>query len=157
MSRRSASLLHLGHQGYVNIADYVIIIIATKSDTPFQDQFELLLESLSQIKNYYLIGDINIDLLECNPVADRYLKLLENHGCAQGIEEPTRVTLDSESLIDHIIHNDYRRPLEFGVIKTYITDHFAIYVESNISKSKWRWAFGSNEFARICNLSLRSK
>ena len=50
----------------------------------FLDQFELLLESLSQIKNYYLIGDINIDLLECNPVADRYLKLLENHGCAQG-------------------------------------------------------------------------
>ena len=102
----------------------------------FLDQFELLLESLSQIKNYYLIGDINIDLLECNPVADRYLKLLEIHGCAQGIEEPTRVTLDSESLIDHIIHNDYQRPLEFGVIKTYITDHFAIYVDLNISKSK---------------------
>ena len=67
-------------------------------------------------------GDINIDLLECNPVADRYQKLLEIHGCAQGIEEPTRVTLDSESLIDHIIHNDYQRPLEFGVIKTYITE-----------------------------------
>ena len=102
----------------------------------FLDQFELLLESLSQIKNYYLIGDINIDLLECNPVADRYLKLLEIHGCAQGIEEPTRVTLDSESLTDHIIHNDYQRPLEFGVIKTYITDHFATYVDLNISKSK---------------------
>ena len=102
----------------------------------FLDQFELLLESLSQIKNYYLIGDINIDLLECNPVADRYLKLLEIHGCAQGIEEPTCVTLDSESLIDHIIHNDYQRPLEFAVIKTYITDHFATYVDLNISKSK---------------------
>ena len=100
------------------------------------DQFELLLESLSQIKNYYLIGDINIDLLECNPVADRYLKLLEIHGCAQGIEEPTRVTLDSESLIDHIIHNDYQRPLEFGFIKTYTTDHFATYVDLNISKYK---------------------
>ena len=102
----------------------------------FLDHFELLLESLSQIKNYYLIGDINIDLLECNPVADRYLKLLEIHGCAQGIEEPTRVTLDSDPLIDHIIHNDYQRPLEFGVIKTYITDHFATYVDLNISKSK---------------------
>ena len=74
--------------------------------------------------------------MECNPVADRYLKLLEIHGCAQGIEEPTRVTLDSESLIDHIVHNDYQRPLEFGVIKTYITDHFATYVDLNISKSK---------------------
>ena len=68
-------------------------------------------------------------MLRTNPVADRYLKLLEIHGYAQGIEEPTRVTLDSESLIDHIIHNDYQRPLEFGVIKTYITDHLRIKLE----------------------------
>ena len=50
---------------------------------------------------------------------------VESHGCSQEIEEQTHVSHDSESLIDHIIHIDYQRPLEFGVIKTYITDHFA--------------------------------
>ena len=35
-SLRFASLLHLGHYGYESIADYVTIIISTKSDTRFQ-------------------------------------------------------------------------------------------------------------------------
>ena len=79
---------------------------------------ELLLEYLVKIKNCYLLRDINLDLLECSPVANRYLSLLEIHDCSQGIEEPTRVTHDSKSLIDHKIHNDYQLPLEIGVTKT---------------------------------------
>ena len=49
------------------------------------------------------------------------------------IEGPTRVTYDSESVIDQIFHNGYQRPLESGFIKTYITDHFATYVEMKIN------------------------
>ena len=35
-SLRFASLLHLGHKEYLNIADYVILIIPTKFDARFQ-------------------------------------------------------------------------------------------------------------------------
>ena len=34
------------------------------------------------------------------------------------------------------LDNDYQRPLEIGVIKTYITDHFATYNDLIISQSK---------------------
>ena len=37
------SLLHLGHSGYVNITDYVIIMILTKADTRFHfSEFNLI-------------------------------------------------------------------------------------------------------------------
>ena len=68
----------------------------------FFDQFELLLESHGNIQNYHLIGDFNIELLDCSPVANRYFSLFGTHACGQAIEKSTRV------------------------IKTDITDLFAI-------------------------------
>ena len=43
------------------------------------------------------------------------------------IEEPTRITLHSSSLIDHISTSEYANILESGVIKTSLSDHFLIY------------------------------
>ena len=63
------------------------------------------------------MGDTNINLLECILVADRYINLLKIHGCSHGTREPTLVTHDSESLIGHINHNDYQRPLKNGFLK----------------------------------------
>ena len=99
-----------------------------------------------------MLGVIIFKILEVSPVANRYLILLEIHGCSQGIEEPAHVTHDSESLIDHLIQNDFQRPLEFGVIKTYITHQFAIYVELDIYQSQ---SFRSEHFIR--DRSFRQK
>ena len=102
----------------------------------FLDQIELLLTSLSKNKKNHLLGDIDIDLLENSPVANWCLNLLEIHGCSQGMRELTRATQELESSINHIIHNNYQRPLEIGDIKTLITDNFATYVGMNVYGSQ---------------------
>ena len=90
----------------------------------FLEQFEVLLESCCQMSNCFLVGDMNIDLLETSAIGSKYLNSLKLNGCYQGIKEPTRVT--PTSLPDHIVHNDCPNNLEFAVIKTNITDHYAI-------------------------------
>ena len=74
-----------------------------RKETLIPKQFELLLESLNKNKNYYFLRNKNINFLESSHVEKRYLNLLEIHGCSQEIVEPTRVTHDSESLIDRKI------------------------------------------------------
>ena len=64
------------------------------------------------------------------------MKSLELNGCYQGIQEPKRVTTTSDSFLDHRVHNDCLNNLEFGVIKTNITDHYATYVQLDLSKSQ---------------------
>ena len=51
------------------------------------------------------------------------------------MKEATRVTPTSKSLLGLIVHTDCLNNLEFGVIKTNITDHYAAYVHLDITKS----------------------
>ena len=88
------------------------------------------------MSNCFLVGDLNIDLLETSAIGNKYLNSLKLNGCYRGIKEPTRVTPTSVSLLDHIVHNDCLNNLEFGVIKTNITDHYALYVQVDITKSQ---------------------
>ena len=68
--------------------------------------------------------------------------MLETHACLQSRNRRAN-PCDSEFLIDHVIHNKYQRPLDFGVIKTYITDRFATYFEMSIDSlvrsQHFRW------------------
>ena len=54
----------------------------------------------------FLVGDINIDLLQTSAIGNKYLNSFKVNGCYQGIKEPTRVTSTSGSLYDHIALND---------------------------------------------------
>ena len=89
----------------------------------FLEQFEVLLENWCQMSNCFLVGDMTIGLRETSAIGTKYLNSLKLNGCYQGIKEPTRVTLTSVSLLDQIVQNDCLNNLEFGVIKTNITDH----------------------------------
>ena len=102
----------------------------------FLEQFEVLLESCCQMSNWFFVDDMNIDLLQTSAIGNKYSNSLKFNGCYQGKKEPTRVTLTSVSLLDHIVHNDCLNKLEFGVIKTNITDHYATYVQLDITKSQ---------------------
>ena len=68
----------------------------------FLEHFEVLLETCCHMSNCFLVGDINIDLLELSAIVKKYLNSLKLNGCYHGIEEPTRVTPTSKSLLDHI-------------------------------------------------------
>ena len=46
---------------------------------------------------------------------------------AQLIQEPTRVTLDTATLIDHIAYSHPENIPESGVLKIALSDHYAVY------------------------------
>ena len=52
------------------------------------------------------------------------------------MEEPTRVTPTSKSLLDHIVREDCLSNLELGVINSNITDLYVTYVQSDITRSQ---------------------
>ena len=82
-------------------------------------------------KEIIILGDTNCDFSLPRPsVANHSSHLHEIYdlfGLKQLIKEPTRITLHSSSLIDHIATSEYRNIVESGVIKTSLSDHFLIY------------------------------
>ena len=79
------------------------------------DQFSQFCDLFSSISDYinrkklaaYIFGDINLDCLKygANSVVSEYIDLLFSHGLLQVVTKPTRCTLASATLIDHIISN----------------------------------------------------
>jgi hypothetical protein len=57
-----------------------------------------------------------------------FLVLLDFYQLEQIITEPTRVTIDTTSLIDVFITNIFQKVKSSGVIRLGISDHYMIYV-----------------------------
>lgn len=76
-----------------------------------------------------ILGDFNCNLLEAkaNLHKTKLLSLFEEYQYKQLIEQPTRITKASESLIDHIITNMPQRIYKSGVCHVSISDHSLIY------------------------------
>ena len=72
----------------------------------FNDRFEEFIDVVSnQNKEFILLGDFNRNLL--NPEIDRdWGNFTSSLGLTQLISEPTRVTHESQTLIDHIYTNN---------------------------------------------------
>ena len=68
-----------------------------------------------------LLGDFNYCLLKNN---HKFAQVLHTSGYKQLINEPTRITNTTESLIDHIYVNNVEKISQSGVIQTGISDHF---------------------------------
>jgi hypothetical protein len=85
----------------------------------FTDLLSNLCSDLSDYKNpMHLVGDFNLDALQYNSnhhVTD-YINLLFSYGLLQIITKPTRVTLNSATLIDHWITNSSSKSLETVIL-----------------------------------------
>ena len=82
--------------------------------------------------NLILVGDININYDERDHFCVRYTEEIEKAGLHQYVRNATRVTLNTESIIDHII----TRPLEsyfIATIASSISDHLSIMFALNPS------------------------
>ena len=79
-------------------------------------------------KIMYFVGDYNINLLNVGKVqyVDNFLNLLLSHHMYPLIDQPTRITDDTASLIDNIITNDVDS-VESGIFITDISDHLPVY------------------------------
>ena len=86
-----------------------------------------ILEILSkEQKQVFLLGDFNINFLNCNdhqPTNDFLDSLASNSFFFSYILNPTRITSHSKTLIYNIFSNDISHEITYGNINTTISDH----------------------------------
>ena len=75
------------------------------------------------------MGNINLNISEsdCSSSFINYFSILERNAVFQLITEPTSVTKNSASSIDHIFTSALSNPIFPGIILNDISDHFIAY------------------------------
>lgn len=82
-------------------------------------------------QEFFLLGDINVDFFFPDTTVSNVVKLkniLVIHDLDQLITEPTRITLNSRSLVDLCIVNSPLKIANCGVVQLAISDHALIYI-----------------------------
>jgi len=100
----------------------------TKSFIEYLDK--VLFELNTACKHYFILGDININtnIDQNQNLGFDYLNMLTANCISSIINQLTRVTPATISIVDHILNNECRYPLIPGVIKYDITNHFPVMV-----------------------------
>lgn len=106
----------------------------------------LFVDLAVQVNSVIYLGDTNIDLLsEANNDAKYFRRLLRDSNAIQIVNEPTRVTAISATLIDHIVVDRSVEVKRTGVVDAAsikdhrgqkITDHKLVYCEICVPKEK---------------------
>ena len=81
-------------------------------------------------KEIIILGDTNCDFSHANNSPSHVVQLHELYdlfGMTQLIKEPTRVTLDSSTLIDHIATTNCNNIAGNGVLEISLSDHYLVY------------------------------
>ena len=100
----------------------------------FNDQFERLLQSISNEKSECLLAcDYNVHLFkyESNTGTESFVNNLYCHSCLPLITRPSRVTEVSSTLLDNIITNTFNECFSSGVLIADISDPLPIFHISN--------------------------
>ena len=101
------------------------------SPTSYFSEFEKMI-GLMDAENleYFLLGDLNIDCLSTNnsPNRDKITEIFDIYGLEQMINEPTRITDKSSTLIDLCITNSPTNVVNSGVLHLSISDHSVVYM-----------------------------
>ena len=98
-------------------------------------------------KNYYLLGDFNIDLLkdETHRPTSEFLDLIYSYYLVPTILKPTRITETSATIIDNIMTNTNGK-IKTGIIVTDITDHFPTVFYKNLNMLKQKSNTTNNKY-----------
>ena len=80
-------------------------------------------------KGIHILADLYCDLLKTNPdlLTKKLKSIFELYKMSQLIDEPTRITSTTSTLIDHFITNRPEKISDSGVIHTGISDHSMIF------------------------------
>ena len=97
-----------------------------------QHQYDSL--QIAENEDVLFLGDINIDYLKPSPAKARLRIFLRNTNLTQVITRPTRVTLESSTLIDHIWVNNVDWYSHRGTIETGLSDHALIFAARKRAK-----------------------
>ena len=99
----------------------------SSSPERFTEHIETILHNLArENKNIFLLGDFNINVLNCanHPASENFLNMLNSNYLLPYILQPTRVTDSSATLIDNIFANTFNFNALSGNLVTKISDHF---------------------------------
>ena len=79
-------------------------------------------------KTFYILGDINITIYKNNlsAQAKNYINAIACNGAYSMIIQPTRITANSATLIDHVITNDVVHTISPSIILNDMTDHYPL-------------------------------
>ena len=88
-----------------------------------------LLDLNSDIKTYFLLGDMNIDISSYvqTTSTDNYLKMIKSNGALSIITKPTPITTTSQTTLIDILTNDHHHRITPGIIETDMSDHLPIF------------------------------
>lgn len=78
-------------------------------------------------KDIILIGDVNCDILNPCCYTKKLLEITENYHLHQIITDPTRITENTFTLIDHVYTSNVDKITSSGVLHTGVSDHSLIY------------------------------
>lgn len=79
-------------------------------DNDFFEYFEEQIHKISPCCEIYILGDFNICLLhKLSVLCKKYQNCLNRFNLKQIIDEPTRVTCTSKTLIDHVVVNSEKK------------------------------------------------
>ena len=111
------------------------------ANADFFEHFEKFIKAIdNENQEMYLLGDLNCNLLktdnDSNAPTKKIKSLYELYQLSQIINQATRVTVTTSTLIDHIVTNTPEKISDSGVVHTGISDHSLIYAIRKISVSK---------------------
>ena len=103
-----------------------------------EDYLVLLLEKLAkEKKETSLMGDFNINILNCNSDRDKssFIDTVCSNSFYPTMNIPTQITSTSKTLIDNILYNTITKSISAGNIVISISDHLMqyIFIPSEIS------------------------
>ena len=87
----------------------------------------MLEKANKECKEILVMGDININYLSDCSITRRMQSLSDEGSLTQMIVEPTRVTRNSTTLIDHIYASSPGSFLESGCLDAGVSDHLLVY------------------------------
>ena len=110
----------------------LIICIVYRPPDSALDCFDLLLKpNYNQVlllrKPVPILGDLNCNIVKSGPDSKALQEFISESNLTQVINKPTRVTVESLSLIDVILVSSLSLVESSGVINTSISDHLPIY------------------------------
>ena len=121
-----------------NSKPFVIASIYRPPDcsSDFFINFESMIKAIdNEDKELHILGDLNCNMLKHIP--DQPTKTLKSiyeiYQLYHTIEEPTRITKTSSTLIDHHATNSIGKIVRSGLIHTGISDHSLIYAIRKIN------------------------
>lgn len=92
---------------------------------------------LSEVKDIFCFGDFNVDLLDVESAATAFvLESFDAFDLTQIINEPTRVTANSATLLDYIVTSNTNVVSAVSVIHTHEADHSLLRCTIDVPHSK---------------------